>query len=151
MLNQTIQVLSHTKVQQEVNHLGELLGIFFCLKAFGLLPSTFEMKALFFEVTVSVLVGLFFLLKLSLNNCMVNKPISEIPVYVTRLASHSSCGVGRSRYGIQFHRQAFSCLSHANALLIPVMLSWCHCLTQQPLELMGAALFPRYPTVTGLS
>lgn len=58
-----------------------------------------------------------------LINCMVDKPISEIPVYVTRLTSHSSCGVGGSRYGIWFHRQAFSCLSHDNALFIPAMLS----------------------------
>lgn len=109
----------------EVNCLGKILRTFFSLKALGLLQSTSKMRALFFKVTVSVSVGYFFFPSETqdLSNCMVSKPISEIPVYVTRLAAHSSCGVGRSRYGIRFHRQAFSCLSHDNALFIPAMLS----------------------------
>lgn len=109
----------------EVNCLDKILEIFFSLKAFGLLPNTFKMRALFFKITVSVSVGYFFFPSKTQNpnKCMVNKPLSEIPVYVTGLAAHSSCGVGRSRYGIQFHGQAFSCLSHDNALFIPAMLS----------------------------
>lgn len=111
-----------------MNHWGKILRVFLSLKAFGLLQSTFKMRALCFKVTVSVSVGYFFFPSetQNLNNCTINKSISEIPVYVTGLASHSSCGVGRSRYGIQFHRQAFSLshgLSHDNALFIPAMLS----------------------------
>lgn len=108
----------------EGNSWGKILGIFFSLKREEVcykLPLKWGLcfsKPLF-VFQWDILIFFFFPSEnQNLNNSMVTKSISEISVYVS-----SSCGVERSRGGIQFCRQAFSCLSHDTALSLPAILS----------------------------
>lgn len=113
----------------EGNSWGRILGIFFSLKRGEVcykLPLKWGLcfsKPLF-VFQWDILIVIFFSPSENQNlNCMVTKSVSEISVYVPRLTSCSSCGVERSRGGIQFRRQAFSCLSHDTALSLSAILS----------------------------
>lgn len=134
--------------------LGKILGIFFHLKAFGLLQTTFKMRTLFFKATFWVPVGRFdyFLPpppceNQNPNNCRVIKSISEISVYVMRVASCSSYGAEKIRNGIQFCRH-----SAAGAMILPFLflqscqsLSLCVCSSSAAAEAVGICFVHHTP------